>query len=40
MFALGNILWKLVIVSTALISAAFRYSVVALMLIVVAVFLG
>lgn len=37
--AAGNVLWKLLSVCWALISAAARYSIVAIVLLVVAVFL-
>ncbi len=38
--ALGTVLWKLVAVCWALTAAAFRYSLVALVLVVLGVFLG
>lgn len=38
--AAGNVLWKLLIVCWALISAAARYSFVAVVLLVIAVFLS
>ena len=38
--ALANIMWKIVIVSWALVSAAVRYVAVALILVSIAVFLG
>ena len=38
--AAGNVLWKVAAVSWALVAAAVRYTTVALLLVVVAVFLG
>jgi len=38
--AAGNVLWKILVVCWALISAAARYSVVAMVLLVIAVFLS
>jgi hypothetical protein len=38
--AATNVLWKVVVVSWALISAAVRYTVVAVLLLFIALFLG
>jgi hypothetical protein len=38
--ALGGVFWKLLVVCFALLGAAFRYSVIAVLLVVIAAYLG